>query len=82
MQSHRVYPEAARAAGQEGRVDIRFTVDHTGRVLSAQVVRSSGSSLLDEGARSLLASAHLPPFPPSMTQPQQTVMLGIRYDLE
>ncbi len=82
VQSHRVYPAAARAAGQEGRVGIRFTVDRTGRVLSAQIVTSSGSSLLDEGARTLLASAQLPPFPPSMTQPQQTVVLGIQYNLE
>lgn len=82
VQSHRVYPAAARAAGHEGRVSIRFTVDRTGRVLSAQVVSSSGSSLLDEGARSLLANAQLPPFPPAMPQPQQTVVLGIQYNLE
>ena len=82
VQSHRTYPAAARAAGQEGRVGIRFTVDRTGHVLSAQVVSSSGSSMLDDGARSLLASAQLPPFPPSMVQPQQTVVLGIQYNLE
>jgi len=82
VQSHRVYPAAARAAGQEGRVGIRFTVDRNGRVLSAQVVSSSGSSLLDEGARGLLASAQLPPFPQAMPQPQQTVVLGIQYNLE
>ncbi len=81
-QSHRVYPAAARAAGQEGRVAIRVMVDRTGRVLSAQIVSSSGSSLLDEGARGLLASAQLPPFPLSMPQPQQTMVLGIQYNLE
>lgn len=82
LQSHKTYPAAARAAGQEGRVAVRFTVDRTGRVLSAQVAASSGSPVLDDAARSLLAGAQLPPFPPGMTQAQQTVTVGIRYALE
>jgi len=82
VQSHRAYPAGVRAAGQEGRVVVRFTVDRTGRVLSAQVATSSSSPMLDEAARSLLTGAQLPPFPPGMTQAQQAVTLGIQYTLE
>lgn len=82
LQSHKTYPAAARAAGQEGRVALRFTVDRSGRVLSAQVAASSGFSILDEAARSLLAGAQLPPFPPSMAQPAQTMTIAIRYEGE
>lgn len=82
LQSNKRYPAAARAAGQEGRVAVRFTVDRTGRVLSVQIVASSGAPALDEAARAMLTGAQLPPFPPGMTQTQQTVTVGIQYALE
>lgn len=82
LQSNKRYPAAARAAGQEGRVAVRFTVDRTGRVLSVQVVASSGAPALDEATRAMLAGAQLPPFPPGMTQTQLTMTVGIQYALE
>lgn len=58
---------------------VRFTVDRTGRVLQALVASGSGSPVLDEAARSLLAGAQLPPFPPAMTQASLTMTVAIRY---
>jgi TonB family protein len=45
-----VYPAAALAAGQTGRVIIRAEVAAAGHVLSAKIHRSSGVSLLDQAA--------------------------------
>ena len=44
------YPEAARKAGKEGRVGIKFAVDEHGYVGFEQVARSSGNNQLDAEA--------------------------------
>jgi protein TonB len=44
------YPKLALEMGQQGRVVIAFTVDEAGRIVSAEVKESSGSSILDHGA--------------------------------
>ena len=47
-----VYPQALRDAGMGGRVVVRGVVGIDGRVESAEVVRSSGNSTLDNNALS------------------------------
>ena len=44
------YPKLAKELGQQGRVIIAFTVDEAGRIISAEVKESSGSSILDHSA--------------------------------
>ena len=41
------YPVSAKLAGIEGLVAVRFTIQANGRVSGCQVVKSSGSSMLD-----------------------------------
>lgn len=48
------YPAAALRAEQEGTVSFRLDVDATGKVTNCSIVSSSGSSLLDNTACSLL----------------------------
>lgn len=48
---HIQYPEEARAAGVEGRVIVRFTVDERGRVVDPEVVRGLGYGLDEEALR-------------------------------
>ncbi len=48
-----VYPQAARAAGVEGRVIVQFTVDETGAVADPVVVRGVGSGLDEEAVRAI-----------------------------
>ncbi len=55
------YPEAARRRGVEGTVSIRLHVAPDGRVIRAEVARSSGSALLDEAAREALSTWGGPP---------------------
>lgn len=44
------YPDAARAAGIQGTVWVRLTVDATGKVTAARVQESSGYEVLDDAA--------------------------------
>ncbi len=44
------YPEPARAAGLEGEVHLRLTLDPAGRIEAADVAISSGHALLDRAA--------------------------------
>lgn len=45
------YPEAARRRGEQGAVLLELAIGTDGRVMAVQVVRSSGSPILDEAAR-------------------------------
>jgi periplasmic protein TonB len=82
LQAHKTYPDEARRRGDQGRATVRFTVDHDGRVLTLQILSSTGSTILDAAVEHLLRDARLPPFPPGMDQAQVTVTLQIRYALE
>jgi protein TonB len=57
LAQHRQYPRAARRAGIEGTVHVRFVIDPEGRIGDARVELSSGAGVLDRAALALLASA-------------------------
>ena len=71
-----------RELGRQGTVVVQITVDPDGHVQDVKLMRSSGSESLDRAAQALVRNAQLPPFPPDMKLPQQTVTLPIRYRLE
>jgi protein TonB len=58
------YPEAASRRGVKGVTVVRFRVDREGRVVASEIVKSSGSGLLDEEALALLKRASPLPAPP------------------
>ena len=58
------YPDAARANGSQGDVAVQFTIDRSGSVIAARVVRSSGSPALDAEALAVLQRASPLPAPP------------------
>ena len=62
--NHRRYPAAAREAGHQGAVQVRFMIDRRGQVLSARVVKASPSAHLDDEALALLRRASPLPEPP------------------
>jgi protein TonB len=82
VQSRKRYPDEARRQGAEGQVAVRFTVSRDGQVLDAQVVRGSGSDLLDQAALSMFRGGRAPPFPIDMIQAQVTTTVSIRYRLQ
>jgi protein TonB len=55
------YPAAARRNEEEGTVQLRFLVDVDGKVVQAQVDKSSGSTRLDDAARLALSKCQFKP---------------------
>lgn len=62
LNAYKNYPPDARIHREEGTVQLRFSLDRTGRVLSSDVVKSSGFSSLDNEVRDMIRRAD--PFPP------------------
>lgn len=64
LERYRRFPARARAARQQGTVQIRFRMNRAGSVLSASVLRSSGFTTLDRAALDTLKRAQpLPTIP-------------------
>jgi protein TonB len=64
LERYRRFPARARAARQQGTVQIRFRMNRAGSVLSASVLRGSGSTTLDQAALDTLKQAQpLPTIP-------------------
>jgi protein TonB len=81
LENHKRYPDAARQRGEEGRAVLRFSVDHSGRVLDFAVTSSSGYPDLDQSVEEMMRGATLPPFPAGISQPRMDVLVTIRFSL-
>jgi protein TonB len=55
------YPSASRRAEEEGTVQLKFLVGVDGRVLQAEVEKTSGFPRLDEAARQALSRCQFKP---------------------
>lgn len=66
IKRHTRYPSVAKSKGSQGNANVTFTVDGSGRVISARVVRSSGDPDLDRAALAVLQGATVPPPPPEL----------------
>ncbi|TPI61160.1 TonB family protein [Mesorhizobium sp. B3-1-3] len=60
IRRHTRYPSAARSRRAEGTPSVTFTVDTSGRVVSARLARSSGDGDLDRAALASLQGASVP----------------------
>jgi protein TonB len=61
---------------------LAFSVDRSGGVHHARIVRSSGSSLLDEATLALVErAAPLPAPPPEISGAQIAISVPIRYNM-
>ncbi|PBC05846.1 energy transducer TonB [Mesorhizobium sp. WSM3860] len=60
IRRHTRYPSAAKSRRAEGTPNVTFTVDVSGRVVSAQLARSSGDADLDRAALAALQGASVP----------------------
>ncbi|SFG34199.1 protein TonB [Novosphingobium sp. CF614] len=64
LEQYRRFPARARAARQQGTVQIRFRMNRAGSILTASVQRSSGFATLDQAALDTLKRAQpLPAIP-------------------
>jgi protein TonB len=65
IESEWQYPETALRYGLQGKLALEFTILGDGQLAALRLVRSSGSTLLDEeGLRAIKAAAPFPPIPP------------------
>lgn len=64
LEQYRRYPASAWARGVQGVAHVRFRMNRQGRLLSLEILRSSGSALLDRAALDTLRRAEpLPAIP-------------------
>ncbi|MGO4525849.1 TonB family protein [Microvirga sp. 2MCAF35] len=74
------YPDVARSQGVTGIATVRFTMDRSGRIVSASLVRSAGHAALDQaGLAAASPGASLPPIPDFI--PQSTFTVPLRFNL-
>lgn len=64
LERHKRYPSVAQFRRQQGVPVVRVIMDREGRVLSAQLERTSGHEALDTEALALLTRAQPLPVPP------------------
>jgi protein TonB len=73
------YP--AQAKGATGVANLSFSIDRQGHVLNSQIIKSSGSAVLDAEALSLMTrAAPLPPPPAAVPDTDLTFVLPIRFE--
>jgi protein TonB len=83
LQQYKRYPGEAQARGDQGVVQLSFTVDRAGHVLNREIVRSSGHRELDNEVMSMIERAQpLPPFPATMPQAKLELTVPIRFSLQ
>jgi|GEM_PF-5668175 len=78
VEQRKVYPAAARLRGTEGLVRVRLHISADGRLLTASLAASSGSSLLDAAAIELVSSVF--PMPNPLGRELEPV-LAVNYSL-
>jgi protein TonB len=82
LERYKRYPSQAQSRGEQGVAQLAFSVDRSGGVHNARIVRSSGSSLLDEATLALVErAAPLPPPPPEISGAQIAIVVPIRYNM-
>jgi protein TonB len=83
IESNKFYPPQARTLGHEGRTEVKFTVLADGTLASIELIRSSGSKLLDQAALALLTRVEkLRPIPESLQISRFDLVLPIEYMLD
>jgi protein TonB len=82
LQAVRRYPESSRARREEGVVQLNFTMDRAGNVLSARIARSSGYPALDQETLELARRASPLPSPPDEVAGNPlTLTVPVRFSL-
>ena len=82
LESYKRYPAEAQARGEHGVAQLAFSVDRSGGVHHARIVRSSGSHALDAATLGLVErAAPLPPPPPEVHGAQIAITVPIRYNM-
>ncbi len=80
IESRWQYPDLAKHYGLQGRVVVEFTIRQNGHVEFLELVRSSGSKLLDdEAVRAIKAAVPFRPFPRTIQESSLRIIAGFIY---
>jgi len=83
IQDNLVYPWAAKQGQMQGLVRLDLRLNSTGALLEVKVKQSSGYSIFDEDAVSMVKKiAPYPPFPAELNQKELRIVIPIVYKLE
>lgn len=81
LERYKRYPTEAQSRGEYGVAQLAFSVDRSGGVHHAHIVRGSGSSLLDRETLALVErAAPMPPPPPEIAGAQIPIVVPVRYN--
>jgi protein TonB len=81
LERYKRYPAEAQSRGEYGVAQLAFSVDRSGGVHHAHIVRGSGSSLLDRETLALVErAAPMPPPPAEVTGAQIPIVVPVRYN--
>ncbi|PHR84046.1 MAG: hypothetical protein COA59_08865 [Colwellia sp.] len=82
LNQYKRYPIEAKKQKQKGIVHLQFTINPLGKILSKSIRKSSGHSLLDQSALTMLALAEPLPEPPEQLKRERlTLVIPIDYSL-
>lgn len=82
LEKYKEYPPKARRRRHEGMAHLTFSMDAAGKVLSARIVRSSGSQYLDEEVMKMIRRAQpLPPIPSGFNKKTLTLSIPVNFSL-
>ena len=78
LERHKRYPSGAR--NMSGTIQVRFTIDRNGNILSHHITRSSGHPELDQAVSAMISRASPVPAPPAeLFRPGMRVEVPIRF---
>jgi protein TonB len=80
IQSEWGYPDEARRTGIGGELNLLFTLNRAGTLVSIRLLESSGYPVLDnEALRAVKAAAPFDPFPPQMGDEAWNILATFHY---
>lgn len=82
LEQHKEYPRRAQLRRQEGTATLRFVIDRKGRVLSFEIVKSSGYPALDREVKAMIQRASpVPAMPDNMQQAELELVVPVAFKL-
>jgi len=81
LNEYKRYPKQAVLDGTEGEVTVYFVINSQGTVLGYNILKSSGSDVLDHEVNRLIHSVRFPPFPPGDKSPRHEFTEVIEFKL-
>ncbi|TKT80974.1 energy transducer TonB [Aquamicrobium sp. LC103] len=82
LNRHKRYPRGARNRREEGTVTLSFSIDPSGRVLSASIARSSGYPELDKEVLDMVRRVSpVPAPPPEIARPRMNLAVPVQFSI-